>query len=106
MHHLNIRKTPAGRILAQRKDGKLLTSQDHIEAKYLAVADEPMDVGSEDGPLPYFDEFGCLIIPFSSPKRFHWWRPKQSGQSKQSEQSGWSGQSILETVSEIRGTLK
>ena len=78
MHHLNVRKTPAGRILAQRKDGKPLTPVDRIEAKYLAAADEPMEVGSEDGPLPYLDHSDSLVIHFASPKRFHWWRGGQN----------------------------
>lgn len=87
MHHLNVLKTPAGRLLAQRKDGKPLTPVDMIEAKYLAAIDDPMEVGSEKGPFPYFEPGGNLVIPFSSPPRFHWWR---------------GGQSISKTVEEIK----
>lgn len=78
MHHLNLMKTPAGRILARRKDGKPLTAVDKIEAKYLAALDEPMEVGSEGGPLPYFSKNRDLVIPFASPKRYHWWNGGQS----------------------------
>lgn len=29
-------------------------------------------------PLPYINDFGYLIIPNNSPKRYHWWDGGQS----------------------------
>ncbi|NUO10028.1 MAG: hypothetical protein HUU08_15375 [Candidatus Brocadia sp.] len=29
-------------------------------------------------PLPYITDFGCLIIPYNSPIRYHWWNGGQS----------------------------
>ena len=37
---IEIRKTPDGRILARRKDGKPLTAADKEQAKYLAVIED------------------------------------------------------------------
>lgn len=40
-------------------------------------------------PMPYLDQSGDLVIPFSSDPKYHWWAA--------------GGQSIEETVKEIRG---
>lgn len=37
-------------------------------------------------PKPYFRRNGSLVIPFDSPKRYHWWA---------------GGQSVSETIKEI-----
>jgi hypothetical protein len=42
-----------------------------------------------DLPKPYFHRCGDLVIPFNSPKRYHWWA---------------GGQSVSETIKEIRGS--
>ena len=40
-----------------------------------------------DGPLPFLDAGGCLIIPFASPRRYHWWA---------------GGQDLVATLDELR----
>lgn len=48
-------------------------------------ADQLIEVGKIK-PMPYITEFGCLIIPYNSPKRYHWWN---------------GGQSVLNTLLEL-----
>lgn len=40
-------------------------------------ADQLIEAGKIK-PIPYIAEFGCLIIPYNSPKRYHWWNRGQS----------------------------
>jgi len=40
-----------------------------------AAAAEPAKPAEGETRLPFFDTDGTLRIPFSSPERYHWWKP-------------------------------
>ena len=53
-------------------------------------ADQLIEAGKIK-PLPYITDYGCLVIPHNSPKRYHWWN---------------GGQSVKNTLTELGAPLK
>ena len=57
----------------------------------MAASDEPVLQDEEDPPggvMPYLDEVGVLVIPFKSPRRYHWWNGRQKASETLCELTG------------------
>lgn len=61
-----------------------------VARKALKEIRQAEDYEVKERPRPYLDSEGDLVIPFDSDLRYHWWK---------------SGQSITETINEIKGTV-
>jgi len=66
------------------KEGGYIEEKDYVAC--VNVSQNPTNP-AVDGPLPFLDAGGCLIIPFASPRRYHWWA---------------GGQDLVATLDELR----
>lgn len=61
---------------SQERLAKILLERKH-EVLIALKTEKSEPICDREKPCPYLDPNGVLVIPFDSPKRFHWWNGGQ-----------------------------